>query len=122
MLKMRKILGISLVLLFLLSATSAAVSAHEIYGEPISWSTGSPIASFTAVQPHYGDHKITVFDTSYGEKALWKWWSWGDGTGSSYKGTMYSHTYKHPGTYTLTLKETNKAGYSYAYALITVKK
>lgn len=75
MLKMRKILGISLVLLFLLSVTVTAVSAQQIL------KTKPPVPRLEATKDIYGRYmapigtKITLFDKSTGTITGKKWYA-----------------------------------------------
>ena len=74
MLKMRKILGISLVLLFLLSVTVSAVSAQQIS------KIAQPKARLEATKDIYGRYmapigtKITLIDKSTGKITGKKWY------------------------------------------------
>lgn len=114
MLKMKKILGISLAVLFLLTVTAAAASASVV---------DEPIFPSCEIRPMSGDAplKVTFYDTSTGGTALWKWWSWGDGTvGSSSTANKMTHTYKYPGTFDFYLKATNNAGPTWVHYTITV--
>ena len=71
-----------------------------------------PAADFS-VTPTSGNVPLTVTfkDKSYGNP-LWKWWGFGDGTGSSSTAKTVTHTYKKAGKYTVFLKVTNRLGTS----------
>lgn len=72
-----------------------------------------PEAKFS-VTPKTGSAPLTVTftDISTGGKALWKWWGFGDGTGSDSTAKTIKHTYSKAGTYKVFLKATNEAGSS----------
>lgn len=108
MLKMRKILGISLVLLFLLSVTVSAVSAQQILR------TAPPTAKLDATKnPWYGYQarigtKITLIDKSKGKITGKKWYV----DGKLYSKSMakkISYTTYNAGYHTFQLKVGNGA-------------
>lgn len=72
-----------------------------------------PVADFS-VSKTFGDAplEVTFTDKSTGEEALWKWWGFGDETGSESTAKKVTHTYKKAGKYTVFLKATNEAGTS----------
>lgn len=87
MLKMRKILGISLVLLFLLSVTATAVSAYSVKDDHSGIRAAKSLKPTEAhlfvdiIGRNYGYHnyvqknsKVILVDTSKGGKAQWKKW------------------------------------------------
>ncbi len=78
----------------------------------------APVAAFSANVTE-GDAPLTVAftDASTGA-AIWSW-DFGDGSTSTDRNPV--HTYATPGTYTVNLTVTNKAGSSSATATITVK-
>ncbi|MGB9941326.1 PKD domain-containing protein [Methanosarcina sp.] len=73
--------------------------------------TQKPVADLS-VSKTSGNAPLTVkfTDKSTGGKALWKWWGFGDGTGSNSTANTIEHTYKKAGTYKVFLKVTNTAG------------
>ncbi|HHV24078.1 MAG TPA: PKD domain-containing protein, partial [Methanosarcina sp.] len=74
--------------------------------------TTKPVAKFSVTPTSgYAPLEVTFEDESTGNP-LWKWWGFGDGTGSNSTANKVTHTYTKPGEYTVFLKVTNKAGTS----------
>lgn len=84
-----------------------------------------PVADFSVSKTiGYVPLKVTFTDESTGGKALWKWWGFGDGTGSNSTANTIEHTYKRAGTYKVFLKATNAAGSDtsdFQYITVTYK-
>lgn len=106
---MRKILGISLVLLFLLSVTVSAVSAQQIL------KTAPPTARLEATKDIYGRYmapigtKITLFDKSTGTITGKKWYVDGKLISTSIAKQITYTTYN-MGYHTFQLKVGNGSG------------
>lgn len=77
-----------------------------------------PIASFqqSSTRSPVGS-TIQFTDTSINEPTRWRW-DFGDGTIAT--GKFASHTYTEPGTYSVRLRATNKAGRSVAESTVTI--
>lgn len=92
-----------------LKATNKAGTSTKTYPTPIIVGQ-KPVADFS-VTPTSGNAplKVTFTDKSTGGKALWKWWGFGDRTGSDSTANTIEHTYKKEGTYKVFLKATNAA-------------
>lgn len=82
-----------------------------------------PVAKFSAT-PTSGTAPLTVTfkDQSTGGKALWKWWGFGDKTGSNLTADTVTHMYEKAGTYTVFLKATNVIGSSISEQRISVNE
>lgn len=104
------LLGLVLVVLILVVAISMAsniignLASNRAVLEPMH-----PVANFSVTSTS-GNAPFTVTFTDNSINSIYKWWNFGDGTGTGSSANTINHTYFNAGKYKVYLKVTNAVG------------